>query len=659
MDIKNLYKKDKSEIVKIFDSKEFNDKYKYDGELGAIYSKDKTEFRVWSPVASSVELKLYEKKEKDDYRLIKSLDMIEEDNVWKVIVDGDLNRIYYRYVIKIGEEINEVVDIYSKAVGVNGKYSMVVDLEKTNPEGFLINKKPELLSPVDSIIYEMHIRDFTIDKNSGVKNKGKFLGLTEEGTKFNGLTTGLDHLKELGITHVHLLPIYDYKSIDEKIYDPNQYNWGYDPENYNALEGSYSTNPYDGEIRIREFKEAVLKLHNSGIRVIIDVVYNHTFDTLDSIFNKTVPMYYYRENSDGSFSNGSACGNETASNRYMFRKFMVDSVKYFAKEYGIDGFRFDLMGLHDIETMKEIRRELDNIDKSILMYGEGWTGGDTPLKEEERALKKNVFKYGNMQIAAFSDDIRDGVKGNVFTKNSRGFASGKSGLEETIKCGVVASTNHSEVNYGKVLYSDKAWANEPYQTITYNSAHDNYTLWDKLNISCSDESEEELIKINKLIAAITLTSSGIVFLHSGEEFLRTKVDYVGNLVENSYNSSDFINKIDWNRKEKYKDVFEYYRGLISLRKNFEEFRIGTSRELKEKIHFIDTGINNLVQFEICGGRKVIVVYNGNKESKIIDVEEGRYSIVLDSKKIYQLNEITTVGKYIEIEGRSAIILIKD
>lgn len=443
------------------------------------------------------------------------------------------------------------MDPYAKAVGVNGNRGMVIDLNTTNPEGWEKDTKPELKSATDSIIYEAHVRDLSIDETSGISNeyKGKFKALTIWDSCIPGTTvkTVVNHIKDMGFTHIHLLPAFDFGSIDENKLEQPQFNWGYDPKNYNVPEGSYSTNPYLGDVRIKEFKEMVKALHEAGIRVVMDVVYNHTYN-LDSCLNNAVPGYYYRQDENGEYSDASACGNETASERYMFRRYMVDSVVYWAKEYHIDGFRFDLMGIHDIETMKLIREELNKIDSSIIMYGEGWTGGPSPLKEELAALKKNTYKFDKLQIAAFSDDCRDGVKGHVFYDEETGFVNGKDGLEETIKFAIVASTHHKDIDKENIVYSNEFWANEPYQTINYASAHDNYTLWDKLQISTPNCTEEELIAMNKLIAGIILTSQGISFVHAGEEMARTKEDEEGKLVENSFESSDKVNKIYWDRK---------------------------------------------------------------------------------------------------------------
>ena len=408
-----------------FESKEFNEKYNYDGELGVIYSKNSSEFKLWAPLAEQVELVLYGK----DYNALESNKTIikmnrENRGVWRVKIDEDLSGEYYNYLVRNNGKTYESVDPYAKAVSINGEKSMVIDMESTNPKGWSNDKKPILNDVTDSIIYEAHIRDLTKDEASGVitELRGKYIGAVLENSKIKvtSITTGVDHLKELGITHIHLLPVFDYGSIDERYDSPDNYNWGYDPQNYNVPEGSYSTNPYEGAVRISEFKEMVYKFHQAGIRVVMDMVYNHTYN-LESPLNLTVPGYYYRKDQYGRYSNGSGCGNETASERYMFRKYMIDSVLYWAKEYHIDGFRFDLMGLHDLETMRIIRNELNKVDKSIIMYGEGWTCYDTPLNINESAVKNNICKFDDLQIAAFSDDARDSIKGSVFLKESLGF----------------------------------------------------------------------------------------------------------------------------------------------------------------------------------------------------------------------------------------------
>lgn len=652
---------------------DFDKIYGYDGDLGAIYSKDKCKFILWAPTAENVQLALYgdngydfDCEAKEVYTMSKGI-----NGTWIVEINGDFNGQFYNYLININGKISEVVDPYAKAVGVNGNRGMVIDLNTTNPEGWEKDTKPELKSATDSIIYEAHVRDLSIDETSGISNeyKGKFEALTIWDSCIPGTTvkTVVNHIKDMGFTHIHLLPAFDFGSIDENKLEQPQFNWGYDPKNYNVPEGSYSTNPYLGDVRIKEFKEMVKALHEAGIRVVMDVVYNHTYN-LDSCLNNAVPGYYYRQDENGEYSDASACGNETASERYMFRRYMVDSVVYWAKEYHIDGFRFDLMGIHDIETMKLIREELNKIDSSIIMYGEGWTGGSSPLKEELAALKKNTYKFDKLQIAAFSDDCRDGVKGHVFYDEETGFVNGKDGLEETIKFAVVASTHHKDIDKENIVYSNEFWANEPYQTINYASAHDNYTLWDKLQISTPNCTEEELIAMNKLIAGIILTSQGISFVHAGEEMARTKEDEEGKLVENSFESSDKVNKIYWDRKVKYKDLFEYYKGLISLRKEYKAFRMNTNEEIKENIHFLKKGVNfsenNLVAYIIDAKNidikceKIAVIINANNKDVDVELEESNWHVMVDEKTAG--NEIieTIKDSKVNVSRKSIKVLIK-
>lgn len=626
---------------------EFDTMFYYDGLLGVEYTTKFSIFTLWAPLASKVFLLLYGANGKNlKYTDRETIEMkSNEKGIWKVEVCKDLDLQYYNYLIVNGDVIHEVVDPYATSVSVNGLRSQVVNLENTNPSGWSDDRRPKFISFQASSIYEIHIRDFTIDENSGVllKNKGKFIGFCEENTKIPGFTTKtcLDHLKELEITHVHLLPICDFSSVDESNFGINEYNWGYDPQNYNALEGSYSLNPNEGEIRIKEFKTLVKKLHDSNIRIILDVVYNHTFNNIDSNLNKIVPNYYYRQNYFGGFSNGSGCGNEIASERKMVRKFIVDSVKYWAKEFHVDGFRFDLMGLHDIDTMTMIRTELDQIDNTILVYGEGWTGGETSLEYDKRTIKNNINKLDIKQIAAFSDDIRDGIKGNAFYRCAKGFISGGEGFEETIKFGVVASTYHKDINIEKVNYSNFFWANEPYQTINYVSSHDNFTLWDKLILSNPQEDEMNRMLMNKLAATIIFTSQGIPFMQGGEELLREKRDQDGNIVENSYNSLDYINKIEWKRKNRYNEIFACYKELIRIKKEHPAFRMEKSSIIQENLYFLKKDIdffkNNIVAFRLNGKvvndswEDIIVIYNSNKDYTNISLPYGaKWELVYDS-----------------------------
>ena len=440
-------------MANIFDTEEFNDQYYYGGQLGAIYTPEKTEFRVWAPTASKVELQVF-REGLGDNRLDK-VDMQQaEKGTWVHIMEGDQSGIYYTYLVTVNDKTNEVVDPYAKAVGANGLRGMVLDLKTTDPEGFRETQRPEFgeCRPTDAVVYETHVRDFSNHPSTRSNFPGKFLAFTEAGLSLkDGTKVGLDHLKELGVTHVQLLPSYDYYTVDETKLDKPQFNWGYDPLNYNAPEGSYSTDAYDGAVRINEYKQMVKALHENGIRVIMDVVYNHTMFAEESYLNMTVPHYYHRTREDGTFYNGSACSNETASDRPMCRKYIVDSVVYWASEYMLDGFRFDLMGIHDIDTMNEIRRELDKIDPTIIVYGEGWTGGECGIPDELRALKCNAKQYPG--VGAFSVDIRDGIKGHVFNLEEKGFVSGAPAREDTVKTGLVGCIDDPDIDLTNVNYS--------------------------------------------------------------------------------------------------------------------------------------------------------------------------------------------------------------
>ena len=631
----------------------------YEGnDLGFTYSPQSTSFRLWSPAAQEVKLHIYTSGNGDN--LETSYHMKRDDSgTWTYKISGDLRGKYYTYqVMQNGIWMQEKPDLYAVSVGVNGQRSMVIDLDETDPNGWQNDQRPELETYNDIIIYELQIRDMTIHPSSGSTHPGKYMGLVEEGTKSpKGLTTGIDHIRELGVTHVHLLPTFDHRSIDETRLDEPQYNWGYDPLNYNVPEGSFSTDPYHGEVRIKEFKQMVQQFHKNGIRVILDVVYNHTGQTEDSNFNQLVPMYYYRQNAEGGFSDASACGNETASERAMMRKYIIESVQYWANEYHLDGFRFDLMGIHDMETMNEVSAAVRAIDPSIFVYGEGWTAGSSPLPSEQQALKANTYKMQN--VAAFSDDLRDGLKGSVFEHEEGGFASKRPGLKESIKFGIVASTQHPQVNYELVNYSKAPWAAEPSQTISYVSCHDNHTLWDKLTISNPDASEEELMKMHKLAETIVLTSQGVSFIHAGMEFLRTK-----NGVENSYNSPDSINQIDWTRKEKYEDVFNYYKGLIALRKNHPAFRMTSTEQIQKHLEFLDYEGDNFLAYRLKDNangddwNEIVVLLNGSGLNKTIDLPSGGWILVSDGNQINEAG-LRKSGSTITVPASTAFILKKD
>jgi len=626
-------------------------------DYGPVYTPEATTIRLWAPTSEEVTLRIYQNSRAKEAVETYKMDRQDDEN-WIFTLRGDYQGRYYTLQSKVGGKLmEEAVDPYSPSVGYNGQKGMIAHMESTNPEGWDQDEKPELKNFTDAVIYELHVDDFSSSPNSGMKHKGKFLALTEEGTRSpEGDYTGLEHLKELGITHLHLLPVFDYDGVDEFSEENNNYNWGYNPRNYNALAGTYSTNPDEGHSRIKEFKEAILTLHNNGIRVVMDMVYNHTGRTEDSNLHQLVPGYYHRFNQDGSFSNGSGCGNELASERPMVRKMMIDSLIYWAREYNIDGFRFDLMGLHDIETMNLIREEMDKIDPTILLYGEGWTGGDSPLPFEQAAMKVNGPKLKG--VALFSDDMRDGVKGHVFSHDARGFVSGQTGVEEVIKFGITASTLHPQVKYNKLQYSQAPWAHTPQQTINYASCHDNHTLWDRLAASLPGEPQEERIKMQKLANAIILTSQGIPFLHAGVEFCRTKEG-----VENSYNAPREINQLDWARKTYFKDVFLYHQGLIQIRKAHPAFRLGSTEEIQRHLVFLSPPHQGVVGFMLkkyAGGdtaKEVLVYFNGQPCEKQIYIPQGKWTILADRDKadpqgIGTLKE----GKY-NLPGRSALICI--
>ena len=609
----------------------------YDGtDLGLTYSKSGSLFRIWSPVCEKARLLLYRDGEKGEP--VRTIDLEKgRGGTWFIKLKGDLKGEFYTFRVMIsGKWLNEVADPFAKAVGMNGKRAMVVDLKDTNPTGWAVDKSPAFSKQnraTDAIIYELHIRDASIAANSGIKHPGKYLGLAELGTKSNdGLSTGLDHLKELGVTHIHLLPFFDYNSVDESQPGKAQYNWGYDPLNYNAPEGSYATNASDGVTRIRELKQMVQQFHRNGLRVVMDVVYNHTGVTDESNFNQLVPGYYYRHKKDGSFSNATGCNNETASEMPMMRKFLLESVIYWVKEYHIDGFRFDLMGVHDIATMNLISEELHKVKPDILLYGEGWTAGESPLPDSLKAIKKNAYLLKN--IAVFSDDIRDGIKGSVFDINDRGFASGKSGTEESIKFGIVAACDHPQVNLAKVNYSRAFYAREPWNVITYCECHDNNTLWDKLSLSCKDIPVADREKMQQLALTIVLTSQGIPFLHAGTEFLRTKKG-----VENSYNSPDSINAIDWSLKKENLWLTSYVEQLIRMRRAHPAFRMATAAMIRANIRFSDNLPPGCIAYSIDGSaagdswKKILVAFNGSGKEQTISLPGGGWKKAIGDPSI--------------------------
>ncbi|QSE96070.1 type I pullulanase [Fulvivirga lutea] len=639
---------------------EYSDFTKYpsptEENLWVDYTPTATTFKLWSPTAEEVKLLFYKDGDNsishESHTLTKS-----SEGVWSKNIPGDHAGTYYTFQVKInGKWLNETPGIYAQAVGVNGHRAMVIDLEKTNPEGWNVDKGPQIKTPNEAIIYELHIRDMTISPSSGASAKGKYLGLVESGTRTpKGIATGIDHIKEMGITHVHLLPTFDHYSIDETNLDSAQFNWGYDPQNYNVPEGSFSSDPYNAEVRIKEFKQMVKTFHEAGIGVILDVVYNHTGKTAESNFNQEVPGYYYRQWADGKWSDASACGNETSSDRPMTRKFIVESVKYWAKEYHLDGFRFDLMGIHDIETMNEVALAVKKINPNAFVYGEGWTAGDSPLPQANRALKASTKQMPN--VSAFSDDIRDGIKGSVFDEKSTGFVSGDENLEETIKFGVVGSIDHPQIEYKKVNYSDTSWANEPWQAVSYVSCHDNHTLFDKLTISQQDATPAEIEAMHKLANAIVLTSQGVPFLHAGVEMLRTKGGE-----HNSYNKPDSVNQIDWTRKAEYNHIVEYYRQIIGLRKNHPAFYMPNAQMVRDKLSFVSSN-PGIVAYQIHDNansdswKNILVIYNANKSAVTLPLT-GKWTIAVQGSEIDEAG-ITNLQDTLNVPALSMMIAFQE
>ena len=639
--------------------KSFDEYPSYEGDdLELFYSPTKSVFTLWAPTAEEVRLNLYASGEGGEP--VRRLPMKSSDKgTWRISVSEDLKGSFYTFQIRIGDKwLDETPGIWAKAVGVNGNRAAVIDWAATDPEGWEADKSPELKSFSDIIIYEMHHRDFSIAANSGVTHKGKFLALAEEGTKGpGGVATGVDHLKELGVTHVHILPSYDYASVDESRLDENKYNWGYDPQNYNVPDGSYATDPYKPDVRIREFKQMVQALHKAGIRVVLDVVYNHTFNTAESNFERTVPGYFYRQAPDGGFADASACGNETASDRPMMRKYMVESVLHWINEYHIDGFRFDLMGIHDIETMNEIRKAATAVDPTIFIYGEGWAASAPQLAQDSLAMKANTYKMPG--IAAFSDEMRDALRG-PFNDNRQGaFLAGLPGGEESIKFGIVGAVRHPQVDNGKVNYSKAPWAEQPTQMISYVSCHDDMCLVDRLKSSIPGITPEELARLDKLAQTAVFTSQGVPFIYAGEEVMRDKKG-----VHNSYQSPDSVNAIDWKRKTEHADVFAYYKGLIQLRKHHPAFRLGDAGLVRKHLEFLPAEGGNVVAYRLkehAGGDAwgdIYVVLNARKETAKVSVPEGKYTVVCKDGFISEKGLGTMYGPEISVPAQSALIFYK-
>lgn len=605
------------------------------------FAADKTVFRLNSPYKTT--LRIY--KDGEGGKPMKTVKMKSKgDGVWEAVVKGNLNGLFYTFDTGNGE----CPGLFAKAVGVNGNRGAVVNMPSTDPEGWNEDSRPALASPADLVIYELHHRDFSIDPSSGLGNKGKFLALTDP--------KAIEYLKRLGVNAIHILPSFDYASVDEIRLDTPQYNWGYDPKNYNVPEGSYSTDPYSPTVRIKEFKQMVQALHRAGIRVILDVVYNHTFDIKNSNFQRVNPDYFYRKTADGKYSDGSGCGNETASEKALMREYMLESVKYWVNEYHIDGFRFDLMGVHDIVTMNDIRAAVDQIDPSIYIYGEGWSAGSCAYPTDKLAMKANTRQLNG--IGAFCDDMRDALRGPFSDDHKGGFLAGMPDMEESLKFGIVGAISHPQIDMKRVNYSKEAWTNSPTQMVSYVSCHDDLCLTDRLRSSIPGITEDELIRLDLLAQTAVLTSQGVPFILCGEEMLRDKKG-----IHNSFKSPDSINHLDWNNLKRYPQVFDYYSGLIALRKSHPAFRLANADLVRKHLSFLDAP-KGVVAFSLndnAGGdswRDIIVILNANKQPTDINVPEGEYTVVVDNGKVNVNGLGSITGQKATVGGQQAMVIYR-
>ena len=638
----------------VYSTASFEDAYTYEGDdLGAIWTAEKTTFRLWAPTATEVKVNLYESGTAGTKDLIEQIPMTADVNgTWIAEKEGDLNGVYYTYQVDVDGQSVEACDPYARTTGVNGMRAMVIDLASTNPEGWENDTDPHAGQNItDAVIYELHVRDLSVDESSGIQNKGKFLGLIETGTtNAAGVPTGLDHMKDLGITHLHLLPSYDYASVDESKLDTPQFNWGYDPQNYNVPEGSYSTDPFNGEVRVAEMKQMVKGLHDNGISVIMDVVYNHVYNAGTFCFNQIVPGYFSRISDSGAYSNGSGCGNDTASERSMVKKYIVDSVKYWADEYHIDGFRFDLVGLIDTETINECIEEVHKTHPNVIFYGEGWSM-TTLVTKEGYTMTTQRSSAKTPEFAFFSDNIRDMLKGSVFTDSERGYVSGAKNKASALQ---------------ECFLGMPGWCTTPTQSINYASCHDNLSLFDKLALSNSRDTLEDRIKMNNLAAAIYMTSQGIPFMQAGEEMLRSKPTGDGGFDHNSYASSDEVNNIKWDNlnDETYQDVFEYYKGLIAFRKAHPALRMTSAEDVKSNITVIKGLENEVTAFQINGGVNgeesagLFVIFNPAVDAQTVTLPEGSWDIYINGEDA-GTEIIATAEGSVTVEPITAMVLVQE
>lgn len=635
----------------LYSREEFEDAYTYEGEdLGATWTKDATAFKLWAPTATAVSINFYESGDESADDLISTFDMTADVNgTWKAIKNGNLDGTYYTYSVTVKGSTVEACDPYARATGVNGKRAMVIDLDATNPEGWEADTNPNAgINITDAILYELHIRDLSSDESSGITNTGKFIGLTETGTTTaDGISTGLDYLKDLGITHLHILPMYDYGSVDESKLNTPQFNWGYDPVNYNVPEGSYSTDPSDGAVRVKEAKEMVMSLHNAGISVVMDVVYNHVYNAEEFCFNKIVPGYFSRISDYGVYSAGSGCGNDTASERNMVSKYIVDSVVYWANEYHIDGFRFDLAGLIDTDTLNKAIEKVHETHPDVIFYAEGWDmKTDVTKKGYTLATQSNSTLIPEMSF--FNDYYRDTLKGG---DNSKGYATGNPAGYNAVK---------------NMIKGYVSWSKNPSQTINYASCHDGYTIFDKITSTNSSATMAEKIAMNKLSAAMVMTSQGTPFIMSGEEMLRSKVNADGSFSSNSYKSPDSVNSLKWSTLSDaaYMDVHDYYKGLIAFRKAHAGLRMMTADEVNANLTVMSDTPAKVVACHIKGGangetsKGLFVIYNGTSSEATVTLPAGNWTIYINEEKA-GTTALGTANATVNVAKVSAMVLVQE
>ena len=629
-----------------YNSADFEKMYTYSGtDLGATWTPEKTMFRLWAPTADSVQILLYKSGNPEAKDLLETLNMNRDlQGTWTAEKAGDMNGIYYTYLVHRDAKEVEVCDPYARTTGINGHRAMIIDLNSTNPENWDSDKDPNYDNSItDAVIYELHVRDLSMNENSGITNKGKFLGLAETGTKSpDGFSTGLDYIKSLGVTHIHLLPVYDYGFTDESLPLP-QYNWGYDPVNFNVPEGSFSTAPYQGAARVTEMKQMIKTLHDNGLSVVMDVVYNHVYDGKEFGFNQIVPGYFSRINSKGEWSNGSICGNDTASERNMVHKYIVDSVCYWADEYHIDGFRFDLVGLLDVDTINAITTEVHKKHPNVIFYGEGWDMPTELTKPCELAIQPNSPKLP--EFSFFNDTIRDILRGNIQKDTAPGFVAGAPTAKEVLNA---------------CFMGMPAWAANPYQCINYVSCHDNHTLFDRIALTAPKASTEDRIRMNRLAAAFSILSQGVPFFHAGEEMLRSKPDGKGGFDENSYRAPDEVNAFRWENlgKPDYIKTIDYYRGLIAFRKAYSALRLSLRKDVMNSVEMIPCRNSQVVIYRIlCNGQDIFLAFNASEEAVSIDLPDGSWNLMIHDD-VAGTGILAKKNDKIEVAPISATVLTK-